>query len=221
MSGSVSTGNSFIILLVIIAIAIILFIVGYNIVRNLWEDIRENILRRKNLGLVFYEVRLPKSNDVEIRAAEQMFTGLVGIGSKLKGLNKRIKARAFVSFEVVAFRENIRFYVVCPKKVANVVDRQINGTYPLAEINKVKEYNMFPDKGHVSYASLKLDRDNRIPIQTYEELPVDSLATLTDVFSKLHEGESCCLHASSPNGTPPTSKEPGRSSCRYGAKTGC
>ncbi|MCA9386905.1 TraM recognition domain-containing protein, partial [Candidatus Dojkabacteria bacterium] len=95
-----------------------------------------------------------------------------------------------ISFEVVAFKENIKFFVVCPKNVASVVDRQINGTYPSAEIVRVKEYNAFPENASVSYAGLKLKQESRIPIQTYEELPVDTLATLTDAFSKLSFNES-------------------------------
>lgn len=153
------------------------------------QKFKQNVLKRKGLNLVFFEVKLPKSNDVEIKAAEQMFTGLTGIGEELKGFKKFIGARKFVSFEIVAFKESIKFYVVCPKSIANIVDRQINGTYPLAEINQVKEYNLFPDAAFTSYAALKLDKDTKIPFQTYEELAVDSIGTITDIFSKLQENE--------------------------------
>ena len=102
---------------------------------------------------MFFEVKLPQSNEVEIKAAEQMFTGLIGIGEKLKGMKKLIGAMKFVSFEVVAFKESIKFYVVCPENIATIVDRQINGTYPLAEISRVKEYNPFPEEGYTAYAA--------------------------------------------------------------------
>lgn len=154
------------------------------------EKIKEQILKRKSLGLIFYEIQIPKSNDVEARAIEQLYSGLVGIEKQLEGLKKYFGARTFVSFEIVAFRENIKFYVVCPKKVSTIIDRLINGTYPTLEIVKSKEYNIFPDDGYVSFTNIKLSKDNRIPIQTYDELPVDTLSTLTDALSKLEEGES-------------------------------
>lgn len=178
---------------IILIIIFLIVIFSFLLIRKYINNLREKVLERKGLNLVFYEVKLPKNNEVEIKAAEQMFTGLVGVGEKLKGMKKYLGGKTFVSFEVVAFKENIKFFVVCPKRIASVVDRQINGTYPLAEISKVKEYNIFPEDGYVSYAGMGLEKSYRIPYQTYDELPVDTLATLTDAFSKLHEGESAAL----------------------------
>lgn len=177
-------------LLLLIGVVVVFLLIVAVVLYFVLKAAREEILKRKGLELVFFEVKLPNTNDVEIKAAEQMYTGLLGIGEKLKGLKKFIGARKFVSFEIIALKESIKLYVVCPKSIASIVDRQINGTYPTAEINRVKEYNVFKDVGHVSYAALKLDRESRIPVQTYEELPVDTIATLTDAFSKLGDGEA-------------------------------
>ncbi|RMD77169.1 hypothetical protein D6810_01780 [Candidatus Dojkabacteria bacterium] len=164
------------------------FLVSY--VSKLLEDIKEQVLMRKSLGLVFYELQVPKTNNVEIRAVEQMYSGLINIQGKLEGIQSYFGARTFVSFEIVAFKESIRFYVVCPKKISSVVDRLINGIYPSVEIVKTNEYNIFPDDAYVSFTNLELKKDSRVPFQTYEELPVDFLATLSDSFSKLKSGES-------------------------------
>lgn len=173
---------------------IIIFIVLYIIALKLFNKFKENVLKEKGLNLVFYEIKLPQNNDVEIKAAEQLYSGLLSVSEKLKGLNKHIKARSFISFEMVAFKETIKFYVVCPKKISSLVDRQINGTYPTAEITIVKEYNLFPDDdSHVAYTGLVLDKDSKYPIQTYEELPVDTISTLTDAFSKLQDKEAAAF----------------------------
>lgn len=177
-------------ILILSALAISLILVIIILVIVFWNRLKEKVLEIRGLDLVFFEIKLPKNNEVEIKSAEQMFTGLVGIGEKLKWLKKYLGGKTFVSFEVVAFKESIKFIVVCPKRIASVVDRQINGTYPLAEIVKVKEYNIFPEDGYVSSVALDLDKSYRIPFQTYEELPVDTLATLTDAFSKLRDNES-------------------------------
>lgn len=163
---------------------------GYKLFQNFLKNIKEASALKKSLGLTVFEVKLPRENEIEIKAADQMFTGLTGIGKKLKRLQKYLDAQVFVSFEVVAFKDNIRFFVVCPDKIANLVDRQINGNYPEAEINKVKEYNLFPDDASVAFAALKLDKEDRLPVRTYEELPVDPLATLLDAFSKLQPNEA-------------------------------
>lgn len=188
--------------LVIVILLFAIFIFVYLLLNRYLYKLRERVLEKKGLNLVFYEVKLPKNNEVEIKASEQMFTGLVGIGEKLTGFRKMLGGKTFVSFEVVAFKESIKFFVVCPEKISSVVDRQINGTYPLAEIIKTKEYNLFPENGFVSYAALGLEKSYRIPFQTYEELPVDTLSTVTDVFSKLAEGESAAIQVViSPAGT--------------------
>ncbi len=179
--------------LLIVFILVAIPIALYFVVIRILKDIHNKIMQEKSLGLVFYEIKLPQTNEVEIKAAEQMFAGLVGIGEKVEGIKKYFTAKTFVSFEIVAFRENIKFFVACPKKISSLVDRQINGTYPMAEIIKTKEYNIFPENGFVSFAALKLDKESQIPIQSYEELPVDTLATLTDAFGKLQEGEAAAF----------------------------
>jgi hypothetical protein len=176
-------------ILLILVVGLFLCAVFFFLGLSFLRSFRENVLRKKGLNLVFFEVKLPKSNEIEIRAAEQMYSGLLGIGEKLKGIKKFVGARKFVSLEIVAFKGSIKFYVVCPKSIASIVDRQINGTYPLAEINEVKEYNLFPDAAAASYTALKLDRDTRIQFQTYDELAVDTVGALTDVFSKLSDNE--------------------------------
>lgn len=168
-------------------------ITTYYIGKSILSGIRERMLISKSNGYVYFEVKLPRTNETEIKAAEQMFAGLLGIGSKITGMKQFTTPKAFVSFEIIAFKERIKFYVVCPKKLAGVVDRQINGTYPTAEINTVKETNPFPEDAAIAYASLKLEKDNNLPIQLYEEMAVDTLATIADALSKFRYDESGML----------------------------
>ncbi len=176
--------------LIILSVVVVLFVGLVIGSKKFFNCIRERVLLNKSIGYVYFEVKLPKNNEVEIKAAEQMFTGLLGVGKKLKGFKKFFSPKTFISFEIVAFKENIKFFVVCPRNLASVVDRQINGTYPTAEIARVREYNAFPENAKVAYTALKLRQESRIPFQTYGELPVDTLATLTDAFSKLAYNES-------------------------------
>lgn len=177
----------------IIGLVFLFLLIIYLIIRVAINYVKEAVLKKKSLNLSFFEIKVPQSNDVEIKAAEQMYSGLSTITDKLKGIAKYIGANTFVSFEVIAFKESIRFFVVCPKKIAAIVDRQINGTYPVAEIDSIKEYNLFKDEGSVAFGVLELDKESKIPIQTFEELPVDTIATLTDTLSKLEEGESAAF----------------------------
>ena len=186
--------TNFLVSILVLTIAlIVLVVVAFLFVRYLLQGIKEAAMEQKALKVVFFEVKVPEDDQTEIKAADQMFSGLLGIGEKLKGLSKYTKARTFVSFEIVAFKDNIKFYVVCPAKIASLVDRQINGAYPQADISQVKEYNLFPEDAKVAFSVLKLDKQSMIPIRTYEELATDTLSTLTDAMSKLKEGESAAF----------------------------
>ncbi|BCX13790.1 MAG: hypothetical protein KatS3mg085_322 [Candidatus Dojkabacteria bacterium] len=185
--------NTAIIILYFIIGILLGSIVAYFLLKYALKKTHEAVLRRKHRNLVFFEVKLPANNEFEIKVAEQMFAGLMSISPKIKGIKKYFNAKAFVSFEVVAFKDNIKFYVACPKRIAGIVDKQINGTYTSADIKLVKEYNLFPDDSKVAYAALKLDKHHRIPIRTYEDLPVDTLSTLLDAFSKIQFNEAAAF----------------------------
>ncbi|KXK09704.1 MAG: hypothetical protein UZ20_WS6002000272 [candidate division WS6 bacterium OLB21] len=155
--------------------------------------VREASLEKKSLGATIFEVRVPRNNEVEIQAADQMFSGLLGISENYKGFKKLTKARSFVSFEIVGLPESIRFYVVASRNLANTVEKAINGAYPTAEIVTTDEYNIFAENSKVKFAALKLDKDSYKPIRTYEELTTDSIASLLTTMSKLRMGESAAL----------------------------
>lgn len=161
--------------------------------RKFTKQVKEASMEKKSLEAAIYEIRLPKTNEVEIQAADQMFSALLGIGSKLSGFQKFVKAKQFISFEIVGLPETIRFYVVASKGIANTVEKAINSTYYTAEITKVNEYNIFNETSKVAFASLTLSGDAYKPIRSYEELSTDSLSGILTTMGKLQLGESAAF----------------------------
>lgn len=177
-------------LFIIIFGAILLFIITRSFIHKFAKRVGEASIEKKSLSAVVFEVRVPKNSEVEIQSADQMFSGLLGIGEKLKGLKKLMNANTFVSFEIVGLPEMIKFYVVSSKSLSNTVEKAINAAYPTAEVARTDEYNIFPDGSKVEFTSLKLDSDPYKPIRTYEELSTDSLSSVLTTMSKLKVGES-------------------------------
>ena len=93
----------------------------------------------KSLEYVLLQVALPADNEIKIDAAEQMWASLYSI--KKGGWFKFLRPQSHLSFEIVARHEDIRFYVSVPQKLRDLVEKQINGAYPDAEIIEVPEYN--------------------------------------------------------------------------------
>jgi hypothetical protein len=170
------------------------FVIGLIVLFVVWKIFRHGVKRasmeRKSLDSVLFEVRVPKSNDVDIQAADQMMSGFLGISKSLKGWEKLFGARYYISFEIVGLPESIRFYVNVPAKLATLVEKQINSSYPEAYITRTEEYNMFAPGQHVEFCELLLENDPYKPITTYEELTDDPISAITSSMSKLSPGDA-------------------------------
>jgi len=113
-----------------------------------------------------FEVRVPRTNEIEIGEAEKMFANLASIGGKGKGLAGLFTVGNSISFEIMAIPGEIRFYVHCPNRLAEMVEKQILGTYQGADVKQVDDYNIFDVNTHVEYARLELGEENYLPLRT-------------------------------------------------------
>ena len=149
--------------------------------------------RREHYALDFVTllVRLPKDNEIKIDAAEQMFASLYSL--KKTGWFHWLKPEEMFSFELVALKEDISFHVSCPTSIRDLVEKQIHGAYPNADIKEVDEVNIFSQKGRVDFASLHLEKGDYYPLKTYKDLPTDGLSLITSALSKLGNGEGAII----------------------------
>jgi len=122
---------------------------------------------------------------------EQLFASLYSI--KKGGLKQKLSVQPTISFEIVGKKEDIRFYVWTPKALKDLVEKQIHGAYPDAEVVEVEEYNIFSEKGKVAYKSLQLSKNNFYPVKTFKELPTDPMAALTSALAKMGDGEAAAI----------------------------
>jgi hypothetical protein len=143
------------------------------------------------LNFVTLRVRLPKDNEIKIDAAEQMFAGLHSL--KKSGFFAWTKAEDVFAFEIVALKEEITFYVSCSRKIRDLVEKQIHGAYPNADIQESDEVNIFSEKGRVEFVSIGLEKANYYPIKTYKDLPTDGLSLITSALSKMSAGQGAVV----------------------------
>ena len=169
----------------------------------LWYKYRHR--EEESLSSVLLQVILPRDNEIKIDAAEQMFASLASL--RLGGRFSFLKPQPHFSFEIVGIPGDIRFYVHAPRKLQDLVEKQINGSYSDAEITVVQEkedavnkgrivgneYNIFSETGKVAFASLKLKNRNYLPIKVYKELAVDPLSAITSTLAKMTEGEGAAI----------------------------
>ncbi len=165
---------------------ILLFFVG-SIAAFVISSIRKKKEKSVEYNLTFFHVKLPQQNEVEIKAAEQMFAGLMGFRKSFwKAL---LTGQYRMSFEIVSKSEGIGFYVVMPDELASLVEKQINGAYPDAEIDIIDPNEIWDRGSYTSVAELKLAGAPYFPIKRYEELGSDALSAITSSMSKLGDDE--------------------------------
>ena len=120
-----------------------------------------------------------------------MFASLFSV--KKGGGFLNLKVQEHMSFEMVARKEDIRFFISVPKKIKDLVEKQIHGAYPGADVLQVDEYKVFTDDGKVAFAQMKLKSDSFYPMQVYKDLPVDPLSSLTASMAKMGDGEGAVV----------------------------
>lgn len=144
-----------------------------------------------SLGSVVLQVAVPRGNELKIDVAEQMYASLFSV--KRVGFLSSLMAEDHFSFEIVARKEDIRFIVVCPKELRDMVEKQIHGAYPGADIKEIDEYNIFTENGKVAFNQLKLKTASYYPLKVYKDLPTDSLSSLTSALAKMGDGEGAVV----------------------------
>ena len=172
-------------LTIIIGVSILFFliIVGYVIFTIFrWRGREE-----RSINSVLLQVAVSKDNEVKIDAMEQMFASLYSIVRG--GWKQKFKVQPSISFEIVARKEDIKFFVWTHKNLKDLVEKQIHGAYTDADIVEVDEYNIFNENGSVAYKSLQLKKQNYFPLKTFKDLPTDTLSSITSAMAKMGEKE--------------------------------
>jgi len=154
-----------------------------------WYRNRER--EKYSLDSTLIQIRVSRANEIKIDAMEQLLSTLYAIRKNTGRFN--LKPQAHLSFEIVALHESIRFYVNVHKSIRDLVEKQINGAYPEAEIKEVEEYNIFSENSQTAYAQYGLKNANYFPIKTFRDLATDPLSALTSALAKMQPGEGAVV----------------------------
>ncbi|MBI2599326.1 type IV secretory system conjugative DNA transfer family protein [Candidatus Daviesbacteria bacterium] len=196
MEVTTTTGIDFVSLtmLAVAALAVILLVVGVFLFlkKYLVGWIKYKDREKESLQFVLLQVKVPRGNEIKIDAAEQLFATFASL-AKSGGMLSIFKPQPHLAFELVAVHESIKFFVSCHKSLQDLLEKQIHGAYPDAEIKEVPEYNIFSENSQTAYAQLKLKSADYFPIKTFRDLPTDPLSALTSALAKMQPGEGAAV----------------------------
>ncbi|OYX42792.1 hypothetical protein B7Y94_02910 [Candidatus Saccharibacteria bacterium 32-49-12] len=132
-------------------------------------------------------LEIPKTNDKQELAAEQLFASLHGILRDKSELKLNNGVQEHLSFEIASVNGQIRFYVWVPKTLRSFVESQIYSQYPTVQIRDADEDYVAHERQHsvVHTAEITLTEDEVLPIKTFQNFEVDPLAGITGTLAKL------------------------------------
>lgn len=134
-------------------------------------------------------LEIPRTNEKQELAAEQMFASLHGILRTKKEIIRDGVMQEHLSFEMAAIEKRIHFYVNVPKHLQNFVEGQIYAQYPTVQIFEIEDD--YPraviDEPVTLTSELSLIDNEALPIKTFQSFEVDPLAAITATLAKLDD----------------------------------
>src|SRR3989338_1426888 len=165
--------------------------------------------RRRERDLVFLQVVMSKKEskedketDSEQFSAGRDFREVIGVMDHLFQSLHSIRSpkiatlwtgQHFIAVEYAALAGEILFYVVCPRSIVHLIEKQITSFYPDAVIDTVEDYNIFTDASVVAAQQLIPSKPFTSSIKTYQQLKSDPLNSITNPFSKFKITEGAAV----------------------------
>ncbi|MEK7578126.1 MAG: hypothetical protein AAB789_00870 [Patescibacteria group bacterium] len=159
----------------------------------------------KKIKWLLLEVKVTRDIEKTPKAMEQIFSGLHGILTKVKFLDKYFKGKVqeWFSFEIAGIDGIVYFFIRTPENFRNLVEAQIHAQYPDAEILEVLDYaaslsKKIPSEAYdISGVEFILEKDDYYPIRTYlsfeekeKERRLDTMASFLEILSKVGPNEN-------------------------------
>lgn len=164
---------------------------------------------KREEDLVFLQILMPKKEskeDKEIEgeqfAAAKTFKDVLGITDhlyqtlsslKIGGIKRYWKGSHFFSLEYAALAGEILTFVVAPRRIVPIIEKQITSYYPDAIIDPVEDYNIFTKNSVTKTRALVATKPYVYPFKTYNQLKSDSYNAITNAFSKLNKDEGAAV----------------------------
>lgn len=163
----------------------------------------------KKIPWILLEIKVPREILKTPKAMEQVFAAVhatYSFGIRFWDKHWHGKIESWMSFEMVGVAGGVYFYIRTPAEYRNLVESAIYSQYPDAEIVEREDYtsllpSVLPNNTYDLWGTnFILAREDAYPIQTYhyfeemqEEKRLDPLSAITEVMSKLKEGEAIWL----------------------------
>jgi len=172
---------------------------------SLFSRSRERFSLNRGMNLSLFLIALPHEARAEkekeaplqdyLKLGEQFFSSLTGVKEE-NTFSRFLFGNPYFVFEIAVHhaKEEIFFYVACPRKFSQIMEKQILGFWPKAQVQPVEDYNIFNAEGVSVGSKASLVNTAILPIKNYKDFQVDPLSSITSTLTKLKkEGEGAAI----------------------------
>lgn len=177
---------------------VLLSLFGYIAYWQYRKVLREAKNYERGLKMVPLLIHLPpSSDDIEaggrdirdvteetISQAQVMYNIISSTATK--GFKSHLYGQRHVTFEIVATKGLIHYYVVVPLVLLDVVKQAVVAAYPTARLEEHEEHNIFSQMGKITGTiggELTLKKEFSYPIATYEETKRDAMQAILNALA--------------------------------------
>ncbi len=184
-------------------------VIAFFVLFGVWRYLRLQADSERCLDMVFWKIKIPKKDSKDDRESEgdkfsasKDFKEVLGVMAHLfeslfsvynKEYTGWLKGQDFFSFEYALIGGLVEFYVVAPKHLGDLLERQITSYYPDAVLEQVDDYNIFYPGYKVAASYQRLDKHYMYPIRTYQRINSDPLNTFINAFTNMEENEGAAI----------------------------
>ena len=186
---------------IVVVIAIVLLLI--------WLYIRKKRNLGRSLNMVFLKITVPIMDSKEDREREnEAFSS----GKSHKEVNdvmthfyeaihsvyssdyaNIITGQDFFSCEYVILNGELQFFLVMPRNLKSLFEKQVTAFYPDVFVEQVEDYNIFRQGYKATGMYIKLDKSYMYPIKTYQFLGSDPFNNIANTLSKIAPDEGAAI----------------------------
>ncbi len=180
------------------------------IIAGIIKFIRYRMNLERSFNMVFLNIKIPKKEAKEDREVEgeqysqaKDFKEISGgvmtqFYESLHSLYTRewykvFTAQNFISFEYAVLDGLVHFFIVCPRNLLPIIEKQLTAFYPEAYIEQVEDYNIFRPNSEVVSTHMTATRNFWYPIKTYPRMNADPINALINSLSKIGKEEGAVV----------------------------
>ncbi|MCX6734924.1 MAG: type IV secretion system DNA-binding domain-containing protein [Candidatus Peregrinibacteria bacterium] len=164
----------------------------------------------RSFNMVFLDIRVPKKESKDDREVEgeqystqkdfkeiacgimtQFFEALHAI--YIKEWYNVFTAQEFLSFEYAVLDSQVHFFIVCPRDLLPIIEKQLTSFYPDAYIEQVEDYNIFQPDSEVAACYIVPHKEYYYPIRTFSRMNADPINAIVNSLSKIRPDEGAAV----------------------------